>query len=69
MSGSTKPTIVTPRWNRAITSHRVVLVALMVTIFISAILGVVIALSAGQTTAALVIGLLAGGFFSAALFC
>ncbi|MCV7100152.1 hypothetical protein [Mycobacterium palustre] len=56
-----------PAWNRAITSNRVVLAALMISIFVGAIVGIVVTLSMGQTTAALVIALVAGGFFSAAL--
>lgn len=69
MGGSSKPIIVTPRWNRAITSHRVVLALFMVTIFMSAVAGIVVSLSMGQETTATVIALVAGGFFSAAVFC
>jgi hypothetical protein len=69
MSGSTKPIIVTPRWDRVITSHRAVLVVFMVVIFLSAVAGIALTLSAGQTTAAITIALIAGGFFSAAAFC
>jgi hypothetical protein len=67
MTGPTKPIVVAPGWNRAITSHRAVLAVLMVSIFIGAVVGIVVTLSTGQTTAALVIALVAGGFFSAAL--
>jgi hypothetical protein len=69
MRGSSKPTIVSPRWDRAITSHRLVLAVLMVAIFISAVGGIVVSMSMGQTTTATVIALIAGGFFSAAIFC
>ena len=67
MGGSSKPVTVAPSWNRAITAHRAVLAVLMISIFVGAVVGIVVTLSAGQTTAALVIALVAGGFFSAAL--
>lgn len=69
MSGAGKPIVVTPRWNRVLSAHRVVLAVLLVAIFIAAVTGVFVAVSMGQTTAAFAIALVAGGFFSAAAFC
>ena len=64
---SSKPAIVTPRFSGAINPHRVLMAILMVAIFISAIVAVVVAASMGQTTAALIIALVAGGCFSTVL--
>ncbi|BBZ47123.1 hypothetical protein [Mycobacterium parmense] len=56
-----------PRPRGASGSHPMLMAAFVVTIFISAIVGIVVAASMGQTTAALIIALVAGGSFSAAL--
>ncbi|WP_197516139.1 hypothetical protein [Mycobacterium sp. 1465703.0] len=42
---------------------------LTVTVFICAVVGVIAAAVMGQTTAALLIALVAGAWFSAAVFC
>ncbi|MDM4142174.1 MULTISPECIES: hypothetical protein [Mycobacterium] len=62
-------TVVAPRTGAAVNSHRVLVAFLTVTVFICAIVGVVAAAMMGQTTAALLIALVAGGWFSAAAFC
>ena len=51
----------------AASSHRILMAALVVTIFISAIVGIVVAASTGHATLALIIALVAGGSFCAAL--
>lgn len=53
----------------AVNPHRVLVAALTVTLFISAIVAVVTAANMGQSTAALIIALVAGGAFSAAALC
>lgn len=65
--GSGKYVVVAPRASGAVHSHRILLALVMVMAFIAAITGVVVAASTGHTTAALVIALVAGGWFSAAL--
>jgi hypothetical protein len=71
MVGVDRPhkTVVAPRTGAAVNSHRVLVAFLTVTVFICAIVGVVAAAMMGQTTAALLIALVAGGWFSAAAFC
>lgn len=64
---SSKPVTVTPRSSGAINPHRVLMALLLVAIFISAVVAVIVAASMGQTTAALIIALVAGGCFSTAL--
>lgn len=61
-----KPPVVTPRPG-AISPHRVLLAVLMVAIFISAVVGVAVTLSMGQTQIAIIISIVAGGFFLSAL--
>ena len=65
--GSSKPVVVAPRPSGAISSHRILLALVVAMALIAAITGVVVAASTGHTTAALVIALVAGGWFSAAL--
>lgn len=65
--GSRKHVIVAPRAGGAIHSHRILLAVGVVMAFAAAVTGVVVAASTGHTTAALVIALVAGGWFSAAL--
>lgn len=71
MVGVDRPhkTVVAPRTGAAVNSHRVLVAFLTVTVFICAIVGVIAAAMMGQTTAALLIALVAGGWFSAAAFC
>ena len=69
MGAYSKPIVVTTRWNRALFAHRVVLAALLVAVFVAAVMGIIMALSAGQTTAAFAIALIVGGFFAAAALC
>lgn len=65
----TNKAMVTPRSGAAVNSHRLFMAFLAVTIFISAVAGVVAAASTGHETAALVIALVAGGSFVTAAFC
>ncbi|WP_374022414.1 hypothetical protein [Mycobacterium sp. HNNTM2301] len=65
--GSGKYVVVAPRASGAVHSHRILLALVVVTALIAAITGVVVAASTGHATAALVIALVAGGWFSAAL--
>ncbi|OBJ09039.1 hypothetical protein A5624_18775 [Mycobacterium sp. 1482292.6] len=71
MVGVDRPhkTVIAPRTGAAVNSHRLLVAFLTVTIFICAIVGVIAAAMMGQTTAALLIALVAGGWFSAAAFC
>lgn len=61
--------VVAPRSGAAISSHRLLMAFLVVTVFIAAIVSVVAAATMGHGTAALVIALVAGGSFLAAAFC
>lgn len=58
-----------PRAGAAVNSHRVLVAFLTVTVLISAIVGAIAAAAMGQPTAALLIALVAGGWFSAAVLC
>lgn len=71
MVGVDRPrkTGIAPRSGAAVNSHRLLVAFLTVTVFICAIVGVIAAALMGQTTAALLIALVAGGWFSAAAFC
>lgn len=71
MVGVDRPhkTVIAPRTGAAVNSHRLLVAFLTVTVFICAIVGVIAAAMTGQTTAALLIALVAGGWFSAAAFC
>lgn len=71
MVGVDRPhkTVIAPRPGAAVNSHRLLVAFLTVTVLICAIVGVVAAAMMGQTTAALLIALVAGGWFSAAVFC
>ncbi|RAU99643.1 hypothetical protein DQP58_02750 [Mycobacterium colombiense] len=71
MAGVDRPhkTVIAPRTGAAVNSHRVLVAFLTVTVFICAIVGAIAAAMMGQTTAALLIALVAGGWFSAAVFC
>lgn len=71
MAGVDRPhkTVIAPRTGAAVNSHRLLVAFLTVTVFICAIVGVIAAAMMGQTTAALLIALVAGGWFSAAAFC
>ncbi|BCZ20275.1 hypothetical protein MYSE111917_11900 [Mycobacterium senriense] len=60
---------IAPRAGAAVNSHRLLVAFLTVTVFICAIVGVVAAAMMGQSTAALLIALVAGGWFSAAALC
>ena len=61
--------LVTQRSSGAIRPHGVLFALFIVTIFISAVVGIVVAAASGQTNAALIIALVTGGCFSAAAFC
>ncbi|OBG63409.1 hypothetical protein [Mycobacterium sp. E3339] len=65
--GSGKYVVVAPRATGAVRSHRILLALAVVMAFIAAVTGIVVAATTGDTTAALVIALVAGGWFSAAL--
>ncbi|GAA4542928.1 hypothetical protein [Mycobacterium paraffinicum] len=65
--GSSKHVVVAPRPSGVVHSHRILLAVFVVMALIAAITGIVVAASTGHTTAALVIALVAGGWFSAAL--
>lgn len=69
MAGLDRPQrpLATQRSVGAASPHRILMAALVVTIFISAVVGIVVAASMGQTTAALIIALVVGGGFAAAL--
>jgi hypothetical protein len=71
MVGVDRPhkTVIAPRTGAAVNSHRLLVAFLTVTVFICAVVGVIAAAMMGQTTAALLIALVAGGWFSAAAFC
>jgi hypothetical protein len=58
---------VAPRPHGAVSGYRVLLALLLTTVFLCAVAAIVIAASMGHQTAALVIALVAGGSFSAAL--
>jgi hypothetical protein len=64
-----KPAVAAARPHDAIHPHRVLMALLVVAIFICAVAGVVVMASMGQTTAALVIALVAGGSFCTAALC
>ncbi|OBJ33560.1 hypothetical protein [Mycobacterium colombiense] len=61
--------VIAPRAGAAVNSHRVLVAFLTVTVLICAIVGAIAAAAMGQTTAALLIALVAGGWFSAAVLC
>ncbi|OBH53254.1 hypothetical protein [Mycobacterium sp. E2479] len=61
--------VITPRAGAAVNSHRLLVAIVTVTVFVCAIVGVIAAAVMGQTTAALFIALVAGGWFSAAALC
>lgn len=61
-NGSSKP-VVSPRSS----GHRILLALLVTGIFVAAVAGIVVTASMGQTTAALIIALVAGGSFSTVL--
>jgi hypothetical protein len=61
--------VITPRAGATVHSHRLLVAVLTVTVFICAVVGVIAAAVMGQTTAALLIALVAGAWFSAAVFC
>ncbi|QBC86307.1 hypothetical protein [Mycobacterium avium] len=61
--------VIVPRAGAAVNSHRVLVAFLTVTVLISAIVGAIAAAAMGQPTAALLIALVAGGWFSAAVLC
>jgi len=66
---SNRPVVVAARPRDAIHPHRVLMALFVVAIFICAVAGVIVMASMGQTTAALVIALVAGGSFCTAALC
>ncbi|BBZ74116.1 hypothetical protein [Mycobacterium paraseoulense] len=65
--GPKKPVVAVPRPSGAIHPHRTMLAVAIVVALTAAITGTVVAASTGHTTAALVIAVVTGGWFSAAL--
>ena len=61
--------VIAPRSGAAVNSHRLLVAVLTVTVLVGAIMGAIAAAAMGQTTAALLIALVAGGWFSAAVLC